>query len=188
MRSWLRSLTTIDGGTAAAGRLAPWTAGCSASRLPCLRRGEGLGLRLGARVRGVSEALRVVRLDCRFDAGNWGSEVDKWCRGAGLGDWRTAGAAVGGGPVLGGLALSAHKVRTSLARRLSAAAHSAQRSAVYRYFGSVRCRNQSRSRTPNCTGLETETEPKNRTTDFSVRFRFGSVRFGVRFSVKKHPG
>ena len=54
----------------------------------------------------------------------------------------------------------------------------------FQYFGSVWHRNRSRSRTPNFTELETETEPKNQTTDYSVRFQFGSVRC----SVKKRPG
>ena len=58
-------------------------------------------------------------------------------------------------------------------------------SSVFRYFGSVCRRNRNRSRTPNFTELKTETEPKNRTTDYSVRFRFGSVRFSV--SGKKMP-
>ena len=50
---------------------------------------------------------------------------------------------------------------------------------VSRYFGSVWHRNRSRSRTPNFTELEIETKQKNRTTDYSVRFRFSSV-FGFR--------
>ena len=79
---------------------------------------------------------------------------------------------VGSGPVPGGLALSRSEL-SEIATQRSAA--------VSRYFGSVWNRNRSRSRTPNFTELETE--PKNRTTDYSVRFRFG-----VRFSSKNCPG
>ena len=104
----------------------------------------------------------------RFDAGNWGSEVDKWCHGAGLRvrPWVVSGGSVPGGLAPGGLG------RSALTRLV------AQRSSsVSRYFGLLQSRNRSRSRTPNCTELETETEPKNRTTDYSVQF--GSV-FGFR--------
>ena len=47
---------------------------------------------------------------------------------------------------------------------------------VFRFFGLVWHRNRNRTELPNFTELETETEPKNRTTDFSVQFRIGSVQ------------
>jgi len=52
---------------------------------------------------------------------------------------------------------------------------------VPRLFGSTRVKNRHRSRTPKFPESKTKAEPKNRTTDYSVRF-------GVRFSVKKCPG
>jgi len=123
-------------------------------------------------VRGVSEALREVRLDSMQGTGEvkWTSgamvRVRTWVEGQCLVGWRST------------LTRSAAQRSSSLCSALGGCG-----SAVSRYFGSVRHRNQSRSRTPNCTELETETEPKNQTTDFSVRFQFG-----VRFLVKKRPG
>ena len=138
--------------------LAAWRPGLLGAPPAACRASEGLGL--GARVQG-SACGRAVRDSIRC------GKV-KWC-GCGVPWWTSGGGLVGSGPVPGGLALSAQRLS---AHGLSLPYESFS---VSRYFGSVWHRNQSRSRTPNCTGLETETEPKNRTTDFSVRFRFGSV-------------
>ena len=59
LQPWLRSLTTVDGGAAAAGRLAPWPTGCAASRLPRLRR---------VRVRSESARLCVRTCGARLDS------------------------------------------------------------------------------------------------------------------------
>ena len=104
-----------------------------------------------------------------------------------------AGAAMGGAVmgrclVTGGLAPGLALSESESADSVTAVAQGLRRSASLAFGTSVRYGLETEAEADNRNSRNWKPKPNRKTELPTIRFGFGSVRFGFRFSVKKRPG